>query len=254
MRRMGQIRRLLSVVAAASALAAPLAGHQDAAGLQGADPPRERRVGRQPRPEQRADPASARAARADDAAGAARVQARRCDLRARPAAARRTAISRSISAAPRTKFVAMVGIDDGVPPAQAPAGAARRRRRRRPGSVVFGAWVDGKKVFESDVMKRGDAPKPVSIDLTGAKTLVLAVVDAQRRDRRRQRRLGRRGDRREARAAGADSRRRRRPSKRRRRSPPSRTAGADDQLSANHRRHAGTSVPVPDSGVRRRAR
>ena len=27
-------------------------------------------------------------------------------------------------------------------------------------------------------MKRGDAPQPVSVDLTGAKTLVLAVVDA----------------------------------------------------------------------------
>ena len=43
---------------------------------------------------------------------------------------------------------------------------------------MFGAWVDGKKVFESDVMKRGDAPMPVSIDLTGAQSLVLAVIDA----------------------------------------------------------------------------
>jgi alpha-galactosidase len=43
---------------------------------------------------------------------------------------------------------------------------------------VFGAWVDGRKAFESDVMKRGDAPRPVSIDLTGAQSLVLAVVDA----------------------------------------------------------------------------
>jgi alpha-galactosidase len=43
---------------------------------------------------------------------------------------------------------------------------------------VFGAWLDGRKVFESDVMHRGDTPKPVSIDLAGARTLVLAVVDA----------------------------------------------------------------------------
>src|SRR4051812_2916240 len=72
-----------------------------------------------------------------------------------------------------TRFVAMIGVDDGTaaaPPPGAPPPA--------PGSVVFGAWVDGKKVFESDVMKRGDAPRPVSIDLAGAKRLVLAVIDA----------------------------------------------------------------------------
>src|SRR5258708_2252132 len=69
-----------------------------------------------------------------------------------------------------TRFVSMIGIDDGAPlqPGAQPG---------PPGSVVFAAWVDGKKVFESDVMKRGDAARPVSIDLTGAKKLVLAVVD-----------------------------------------------------------------------------
>ena len=44
--------------------------------------------------------------------------------------------------------------------------------------MVFGAWVDGNKVFESDVMHRGDAPKLVSLDLSNARKLVLAVVDA----------------------------------------------------------------------------
>jgi alpha-galactosidase len=72
-----------------------------------------------------------------------------------------------------TRFMSMVGIDDGNP-LQPPAAGAPPSA---PGSVVFAAWVDGKKVFESDVMKRGDRPKPVSIDLSGAKTLVLAVVD-----------------------------------------------------------------------------
>jgi alpha-galactosidase len=76
-----------------------------------------------------------------------------------------------------TKFVAMVGVDDGNPP-QAPQPGAPPPPPPPPGSVVFGAWVDGKKVFESEVMKRGDAPVPVSIDLTGAKALVLAVIDA----------------------------------------------------------------------------
>jgi alpha-galactosidase len=61
------------------------------------------------------------------------------------------------------RFLAMVGIDDAVA-----AGS---------GSVIFGAWVDGKKVFDSGVMHGGDAPKPVSIDLTGARSLVLAMND-----------------------------------------------------------------------------
>ena len=76
-----------------------------------------------------------------------------------------------------TKFVAMVGVDDGIAPAAAQPGAPPPPPPA-PGSVVFAAWVDGKKVFDSGVMKRLDPPKPVSIDLTGAKTLVLAVVDA----------------------------------------------------------------------------
>jgi alpha-galactosidase len=77
-----------------------------------------------------------------------------------------------------TRFVSMVGVDDGPPPQLPQPGAPVVTPAPVPaGSVVFAVWVDGKKVFESDVMKRGDAPKPVSIDLTGAKKLVLAVVD-----------------------------------------------------------------------------
>ena len=44
-----------------------------------------------------------------------------------------------------TKFVAMVGVDDGAPP-QAPAAGAPPPPPPAPGSVVFGVWVDGKKV------------------------------------------------------------------------------------------------------------
>jgi alpha-galactosidase len=61
-------------------------------------------------------------------------------------------------------FETMVGIDDSV---KAPAG-----------SVIFGIWVDGKKVADSGVMRGGDAPKPMKADLLGAKTLVLALIDA----------------------------------------------------------------------------
>lgn len=77
-----------------------------------------------------------------------------------------------------TRFVSMIGVDDGPPPAANAQPPAPGAPPPPAGSVVFGAWVDGKKVFESDVMKRGDAPKPVSLDLTGAKTLVLGVIDA----------------------------------------------------------------------------
>ena len=62
------------------------------------------------------------------------------------------------------RFASMVGIDSSVP-------AGR-------GSVIFGVWVDGKKVAESGVMKGGDAPKLLAADLKGAKRLTLAVIDA----------------------------------------------------------------------------
>lgn len=62
------------------------------------------------------------------------------------------------------RFVSMVGVDD-----------ARREGR---GSVTFDAWVDGKKAESSGVMKSGEAPKLFSVDLTGAKRLILTVSDA----------------------------------------------------------------------------
>jgi alpha-galactosidase len=71
----------------------------------------------------------------------------------------------------------MIGVDDGTPPAAAAADATPPPPPP-PGSVIFGVWVDGKKAFESDVMKRGDQPRLVSVDLKGARKLVLAVVDA----------------------------------------------------------------------------
>jgi alpha-galactosidase len=80
-----------------------------------------------------------------------------------------------------TRFVSMVGIDDAPPPLP-PAGRANATPPTPPappqGSVIFGVWVDGRKVFDSGIVRVGDAPKPVSIDLTGAKRLVLAVGDA----------------------------------------------------------------------------
>jgi alpha-galactosidase len=61
------------------------------------------------------------------------------------------------------RFQSMVGIDDAVP-------AGR-------GSVIFGVWVDGKKVADSGLMRGGDAPRLLAADLKGARALVLAVID-----------------------------------------------------------------------------
>lgn len=61
------------------------------------------------------------------------------------------------------RFVAMVGIDD--------------ERKEGQGSVTFDVWVDGKKAADSGIMKSGDAPKLLSVDLKGAKRLILAVGD-----------------------------------------------------------------------------
>jgi len=62
-----------------------------------------------------------------------------------------------------TRFQSMVGVDDGVGPGR--------------GSVAFGVWVDGKKVADSGVMRGGDPPKLLSVDLAKARRLVLAVND-----------------------------------------------------------------------------
>src|SRR5262249_35503093 len=73
-----------------------------------------------------------------------------------------------------TKFVAMVGLDEaptpgrnGAPPTPAPT----------TGSVTFDVWVDGKHVGDSGLIKRGDAPKLMAVDLTGAKHMFLSMND-----------------------------------------------------------------------------
>jgi hypothetical protein len=46
------------------------------------------------------------------------------------------------------------------------------------GSVVFQVWVDEKKAYESKVLRVGDPPESVRIDVAGATTLELVVTDA----------------------------------------------------------------------------
>jgi len=62
-----------------------------------------------------------------------------------------------------TRFVSMVGLDDEC---------------TGNGSVTFEVWVDGKKRSETGVLHGGDQPELISVDLTGARRMVLAVTDA----------------------------------------------------------------------------
>lgn len=62
-----------------------------------------------------------------------------------------------------TRFAAVVGVDD---------------ESGDEGSVVFVVWVDGKEVQRSKVMRGGDEPVVVSVDLRGARELMLMVEDA----------------------------------------------------------------------------
>jgi len=62
------------------------------------------------------------------------------------------------------RFSAKVGVDDAAGNKQA--------------SVIFKVVVDGKTVFKTAVMRLGDAPQPVDVDLRGAKTLLLIVDSA----------------------------------------------------------------------------
>lgn len=61
-------------------------------------------------------------------------------------------------------FSALVGVDSSAP--------AHELRRA---SVEFSAWVDGKEVWRSGVMRADDKARPVTLDLSGARSLVLAV-------------------------------------------------------------------------------
>lgn len=60
------------------------------------------------------------------------------------------------------RFTAMAGLDD---------------ERRGQGSIIFEVWMDGKKAAETPVLHGGDEPRLLSVDLTGAKRLVLIVGD-----------------------------------------------------------------------------
>ncbi len=61
-----------------------------------------------------------------------------------------------------THFDATVGVDD---------------ETNHQGSVAFSVSVDGKIAAQTPVMHGGDAPQPISVDLTGAQKMILRVTD-----------------------------------------------------------------------------
>ena len=65
------------------------------------------------------------------------------------------------------RFQATIGLDDAAGPL---------------GNVVFKVLIDGKTRFESPAMGAGDVPKPVDIDLSGGKVLILITEFGERGD------------------------------------------------------------------------
>src|SRR5258706_5382787 len=61
------------------------------------------------------------------------------------------------------RFLAVVGIDD-----------VRKSGR---GSVSFEVWIDGKKRFGTGVLRAGQPARPIAVDVTGGKTMILLVGD-----------------------------------------------------------------------------
>ena len=62
-----------------------------------------------------------------------------------------------------TRFTATAGVDD--------------EQQRGTGSVAFTVLVDGKIAARTPILHAGDKPQPISVDLTGAKTMTLKVRD-----------------------------------------------------------------------------
>jgi hypothetical protein len=78
----------------------------------------------------------------------------------------RTLLAYRLAAGDR-RFQATVGIDDAAGPL---------------GSVVFRVLVDGKERYVSPALSVRDTPKPIDVDLTGAKVLVLVTEFGERGD------------------------------------------------------------------------
>lgn len=80
------------------------------------------------------------------------------------------------------KFSALFGVDDAAMPLPnpLPGSAVPRGLQNHPGMATLEVWVDGKQALETGPVRRGADPKPVSVDLRGAKRMTLIVTDGGR--------------------------------------------------------------------------
>jgi alpha-galactosidase len=80
------------------------------------------------------------------------------------------------------QFTALAGVDDAklAIPAPLPGSAVPKGLQNHPGLATLEVWLDGKRVYDSGVMRRGAGAKSVTVDLTGAHQMFLAATDGGR--------------------------------------------------------------------------
>jgi alpha-galactosidase len=79
-------------------------------------------------------------------------------------------------------FAALVGVDDAMLPLAKPlpGAAVPRGLQNHPGTAAIQVWVDGKLAAEKDKLRRGGNVESISVDLRGARRMVLVVSDGGR--------------------------------------------------------------------------
>ena len=80
------------------------------------------------------------------------------------------------------QFTALAGLDDVhmAIPGPLPGAAIPKGLQNHPGLATVEVWVDGKRLFDSGVMRRGTEAKKLAVDLTGAKKMLLVITDGGR--------------------------------------------------------------------------
>jgi alpha-galactosidase len=80
------------------------------------------------------------------------------------------------------KFEALAGVDDAATalPRPLPGSALPRGLQNHPGTGRVEIWLDGKPAFDTGVMRRDSAARPVKIDLTGKRRMAIVVTDGGR--------------------------------------------------------------------------
>ena len=79
-------------------------------------------------------------------------------------------------------FTAFAGLDDArtaIPP-PLPGADIPNGLKNHPGLATVEVWVDGNRVYDSGVMRRGMPTKQIDVDLTGKKKMLLVVTDGGR--------------------------------------------------------------------------